>query len=192
MTNKHNKSPLTLADIAEPRPSSKGGGNIAFRLRRACRRLMLAIFPRKMTRQFVRGGLHYKLDGMGMNSRLFGDGHWEPKQIEYFFNTARERGANVFLDAGANIGYYSLLAARLGIFDEIHALEPEPETYQKLLWHISANKFDSKITLQAIPSEQCTYLTGKSSRTMPPQAALILLPLNHWTLCLTFAEKISL
>ena len=135
--------PLTLADIAEPRARD----GIRFRIRRACRKVCHSLLPRKMERVVKRGGLRYMLNGSEyVHKKLIRYGYWEHQQIVYFFNEAQKRGARVFLDVGANFGYYSLLAARLGIFDEIHALEPHPQTYQRLLWHIKANNFEGVIT----------------------------------------------
>jgi FkbM family methyltransferase len=47
---------------------------------------------------------------------------------------------SVFLDIGSNFGYYSLtLAAALDRRCEIHAFEPNPKTYARLLRHIEWN-----------------------------------------------------
>ncbi len=138
------KPPLTLADIAEPRPRD---GGLAFRLRRGLRKIWHALLPRKMTRVITRGGIRYAVNADEMIGHyILKHGFHEPDEIVFLFNAARERGAEVFLDIGANIGYYSLLAAKLGIFAEIHAFEPHPESYRRLLWHIRANNFEGVIT----------------------------------------------
>lgn len=137
-------APLILDDIAEPRLR---GASLAFRIRRGVRKVWHSLLPRKMERVVVRGGIRYMLNGYEPVCRwLLKQGHWEPDAVVRFFNLARERGAEVFLDLGANFGYYSLLAARLGIFDKIHAFEPHPQTYRRLLWHIRANNFEGVIT----------------------------------------------
>ena len=46
---------------------------------------------------------------------------------------------SVVVDVGANIGWYSLLAAKRA--KEVYAFEPEPRSYGLLLKSISANKF---------------------------------------------------
>ena len=138
------EKPLTLADIAEPIP---GDGTLGLRIRRGCRKAFHWLLPRSITRVVVRGGIRYsgKYTDDVIPS-IVRKGYWERDQIVFLFNEARKRGARVFLDVGANFGYYSLLAARLGIFDEIHAIEPHPETYKRLLWHVKENKFDGVIT----------------------------------------------
>ena len=136
-------APLTLADIAEPVPS---GGTTGFRIRRACRKVYHLLLPKSMSRVVTRGGIRYsgRYSDFAMPD-ILKNGYFEREQIIFFFNEARRRGARVFLDVGAYVGYYSLLAARLGIFDEIHAFEPHPETYKRLLWHIKANNFEGVI-----------------------------------------------
>ena len=136
--------PLTLADIAEPRSRDLPLARV---IRRGLRGVWHRLPPRQMTRFVTIGGIRYAIDYRETEARkLLRQGYYEREQIVFFFNEARMRGARVFLDVGANFGYYSLLAARLGIFDEIHAFEPHPETYKRLLWHIKANNFDGAIT----------------------------------------------
>lgn len=138
-------APLTLANIAEPRPRD---GGLGFRVSRALRKaLCYHLLPHGIMRTVTIGGIQYRLVAKDLVDRmLLRRGIFEEHQIVFFFNEARRRGARVFLDVGSHFGYYSLLAARLGIFDEIHAFEPHPETYRRLLWHIKANNFENAIT----------------------------------------------
>ena len=153
--------PLTLADIAEPRTRDSTAG---FAVWRALRTLWYFVLPRGMTRHVTIGGIRYRLTAREKVDRaLLKRGYWERNQILFFFNEARRRGARVFLDVGASFGYYSLLAARLGIFDEIHAIEPHPETYRRLLWHIKANNFENVITPHNVAA-------GASAREMRMRA----------------------
>ena len=134
------EKPLTLADIAEPIPSD---GTVGFRIRRGARKGLQWLLPNSMMRSITRGGMHYIIPNF---TAIVADGYEERRQLVFFFNEARRRGARVFLDVGAHFGYYSLLAARLGIFDEIHAFEPHPKTYKWLLRHIKLNNFEGVIT----------------------------------------------
>jgi FkbM family methyltransferase len=47
------------------------------------------------------------------------------------------RPDDVLLEAGANIGYYTLLASRL--CRRVYAVEPHPENYERLAMHITLN-----------------------------------------------------
>jgi FkbM family methyltransferase len=53
------------------------------------------------------------------------------------------RPGNAFVDVGANIGYFTLLAAhRVGGGGEVHAFEPVDHLRKRLEKHLSANHFD--------------------------------------------------
>ena len=127
----------------EPLPRE---GTAGFRIRRGLRKIYHRLLPRSMTRFVMRGGIHYACPYSTFMRRIVDNGHLEREQPEFLFNESRRRGARVFLDVGANFGYYSLLAARLGVYDEIHAIEPHPDIYKQLLWHIKANNFEGVIT----------------------------------------------
>ena len=53
----------------------------------------------------------------------------------------------VFWDIGANIGFYSLLAAKLvGVKGHVYSFEPTPSTYQRLQKHILDNSLQNQIS----------------------------------------------
>jgi FkbM family methyltransferase len=58
-------------------------------------------------------------------------------------------GAQVVIDAGANIGTFSIYAS-FKQAQEIHALEPFPETYSQLEQNIRANRLENKVHLNAV------------------------------------------
>jgi FkbM family methyltransferase len=70
-------------------------------------------------------------------------GH-EMAQFTYFFSTM-EKGCDVFIDIGANIGTYALQAAQHGLAPEIHAFEPDPRNYAQLQGNLCLNKFTDVI-----------------------------------------------
>lgn len=56
-----------------------------------------------------------------------------------------------FVDAGANIGYFTLLAAqRVGPTGRVHAFEPTPANHARLLAHIRKNHLEDRITVYPI------------------------------------------
>lgn len=63
--------------------------------------------------------------------------------------------ANVYMDIGANIGWYSLCAIKAG-YTSVVSIEANPDTFSSLRNNIKINKFDSKITALnlAISNEQ--------------------------------------
>lgn len=65
-------------------------------------------------------------------------GQYEPELTAYIMSVVRE-GMYV-IDAGANIGYYTLLLSHLvGSTGTVYAFEPEPNLYQALVTNIERN-----------------------------------------------------
>jgi len=76
---------------------------------------------------------------------------------------------NVVVDLGANIGYFTLLAARLvGKEGKVYAFEPEPRNYGYLLKNIQLNGYDNVVAVQKAVADKpgtlklfiCPYDTG--------------------------------
>ena len=108
-----------------------------------------------MLRNVSRQGIRFALYGKDLTSmRILKNGYYEPESILYLFNTARRREADIFLDIGANIGYYSLLATKTNDFAEIHAIEAHPDTYRQLLMQIKVNAFQNIITPHNIAASE--------------------------------------
>lgn len=59
----------------------------------------------------------------------------EMEEFEIFFNLLGEKGT--FIDIGANVGWYSILAAYSGA--EVYSFEPIPRTYQRLCSNVKLN-----------------------------------------------------
>ena len=82
--------------------------------------------------------------------------HWDELTTNTFKEVVKE--GDVVLDLGANLGYYSLLAARLvGSQGKVYAFEPEPRNYRLLLKNIKLNGYSNIIPLQKAVSDE----TGK-------------------------------
>jgi len=56
----------------------------------------------------------------------------------------------IFLDIGANIGFYSILAVKKYGFQKVHAFEPNPESYERLEKNIQLNNLADKVSLHSI------------------------------------------
>ena len=97
-------------------------------------------------REVIRHGARWRLDyGTVMGKAIIKKSCTEPVEVDHFFSEAARRDCKFFLDIGANVGFYSVIGARMGIFKEIHAFEPMPENFSRLQWHIRANGFDDLI-----------------------------------------------
>jgi len=72
---------------------------------------------------------------------------WEELTTEMFKKVVKE--GDVVVDLGANLGYYTLLAARLvGRKGKVYAFEPEPINYSLLLENIELNEYDNVVAVQ--------------------------------------------
>jgi FkbM family methyltransferase len=76
-----------------------------------------------------------------LSQKIFrGDFEWRERQ---FLNDFLRPG-DVFLDVGANIGLFTLIAAhRVGTSGRVFAFEPVPKTYQRLISNIELNHFEN-------------------------------------------------
>jgi len=77
-------------------------------------------------------------------------GVWEPRITDYLL--AKQHVSGTFLDIGANVGYYSLLASR--IFDNVISFEPAPKNFAKLTANIAANGADNISAFELAISDQ--------------------------------------
>jgi FkbM family methyltransferase len=83
-------------------------------------------------------------------------GLWEPAITDYI-SSGLSRG-DTFVDIGANIGYYSLLAAsRVGPRGHVYAIEASPMIFARLKQNLALNSFDN-ITATNVA------VTGRRSR----------------------------
>lgn len=76
----------------------------------------------------------------------FGGSIYEPQTTAYFAGELRP--GRVFVDIGANHGYFSVLAAALvGEGGRVVAFEPNPRIFRQLRTHVGLNDFDDRVTL---------------------------------------------
>jgi len=78
--------------------------------------------------------------------RLWSRGVWEPTETSWLVRSLRP--GDVFVDVGANVGYYTLLGARLvGERGRVYAFEPDPTNFEILRRNVRLNGFDN-VTLE--------------------------------------------
>lgn len=83
----------------------------------------------------------------GLTRRLVIDGAYEPSMTKVFGELLSE--GMVVVDVGANVGYYTLLAARcVGERGRVWAFEPEPQNFLELQYNIELNKFGHIVAAQ--------------------------------------------
>lgn len=79
-----------------------------------------------------------------VSRRIREDGIWEPYETSLLLRFLRP--GDVFVDVGANIGYFSVLAASVvGKQGAVFAFEPDPNNYRLLCANAQLNGFDGNI-----------------------------------------------
>jgi FkbM family methyltransferase len=76
----------------------------------------------------------------------------EPETVKWIEDVFSQN--SVLYDIGANIGAYSLIAAKTGKFEKIYAFEPVPTTYQNLVKNVLLNNADQVIPLNVAISNK--------------------------------------
>lgn len=99
-----------------------------------------------------------------ISRRLRDTGIWEPFETSLLLRWLRP--GDVFVDVGANIGYFSLLAASVvGPQGAVFAFEPDPDNFRLLLANAALNQLAARITavaaaLSATDGEGRLYLSA--------------------------------
>ena len=73
------------------------------------------------------------------------DGSWEPTQLNRFAEVAGKVPMDVFLDIGANAGFYSVIVAANHLTKEVIAFEPDPGNYARLKANLEANNLQEEV-----------------------------------------------
>jgi FkbM family methyltransferase len=88
-----------------------------------------------------------------VSASIVAEGIWEPLETRFLQDTLRP--GQVFVDVGANIGYFSLVASRLvGVSGEVLAFEPETLNYELLERNCRLNACDNVRTFKAALGEE--------------------------------------
>jgi FkbM family methyltransferase len=84
----------------------------------------------------------------------------------YNYITRNLRGGDVFLDIGANVGYFTLIASRVvGATGSVHAFEPEENNFKKLRKNVELNKLSNVSIYQSALSDS----TGDAALYVNPK-----------------------
>ena len=115
-------------------------------LRLARRLLHGALLPPAMEREVRRNGIVLRLTALNPQERLLlKRGFIERQQFPRFCEGLAAFAPTAMLDVGANLGYYSLHAARLGLCENICAVEGSPRFFKRLQRNIAANGLENQI-----------------------------------------------
>jgi len=82
-------------------------------------------------------GERYRINPYSYIERMIKNGAYEKRRASYL--RSHLTATDVFVDIGANIGFFTVIAARKGA--SVHAFEPDPMNYQRLLRNVKLNGF---------------------------------------------------
>lgn len=84
-----------------------------------------------------------------VDRRLDFDGWFEPAQTDFFFAEMGGRGCDVFLDVGANIGLYSVIAASRSLAPRVIAFEPDARNRLQFGANLLLNGVHDRVEIRA-------------------------------------------
>jgi len=90
--------------------------------------------------------------------RIYTERAYEASVVSYFAETIQP--GDGFIDVGANVGYYTLLASHwVGLQGVVHAFEPEQQNFTRLQTQIARNKLSNVVTHHAAAGAKPGRLT---------------------------------
>lgn len=92
---------------------------------------------------------HYQNDVISNAIRIFRS--WEPRLTEIITEMLSKKVNGIFIDVGANLGYYSLLAGSLGY--KVVAFEPLNKNYNVFQKSIDQNNFNIILSNKAVTNQ---------------------------------------
>ena len=108
---------------------------------------LASLFGRSVRVSVLGKALNMDLRDDAMSSTLFAEGIWEPEETS-FVGKALQPGM-VFVDVGANIGYYTVIASGIvGSAGKVFAFEPDPKNFELLQKNIDTNGCENVIAVQ--------------------------------------------
>ena len=120
------------------------------RLEQRLRRFYCEAMPRLGFRHFIVGaqGARFLIGNVDLIDRHIGwDAMWEPTQLERLAALARARPFDLFLDIGANTGFYSVMMPMKKLTPEAIAFEPDPGNYARLSANLALNGLGDRVRL---------------------------------------------
>lgn len=145
---------LMLGGLKRLRGALKGSGVSKIPGALALNRWLYRVLkPRGVVPVTCQGNVVY-VDGRdeGVGQALLQEGQLEPEETELFKGLVKP--GMIVADIGANLGYYTLLAARLLRGEgRVYAFEPDPANYALLVRNVQANGFTNVAPVQMAVSD---------------------------------------
>lgn len=103
--------------------------------------------------------MYVNSNDFGGPATLLNGGIYEPENLDVIFSFLRDD--SIFLDIGANLGFFSLMVARrVYSYGKVHAFEPNPEMARLLRGSAYINGFGDLVSNDAVPIMVHPYGAG--------------------------------
>ena len=134
-----------------------------------------------VTHQVTRAqGAWFRIDMADLvDSCIARDALWEGPQVNILAASARASGATLFLDIGANIGFYSIMFATHALAPRIIAFEPDPGNFARLAANLRINGLQTRVDAvqlalgdadsEVVLHEGASWNRGESTIAVPEQ-----------------------
>ena len=117
-------------------------------------------------------------------------GEWEPEETALFKKLLKP--GDVFVDVGANIGYYTLLAVRMGA-SQVYSFEPQASTYELLSKNVIINWMTSVVRCEKLAAfSHSTDLDFFARKNYPGNSSIGVSPADQLAKWFDTAEKVTL
>ena len=117
-------------------------------------------------------------------------GEWEPEETALFKKLVK--AGDVFVDVGANIGYYTLLAVRLGA-SQVYAFEPQAANYELLSKNVIINWMTSAVKCERLAAfSRSTNLEFFARKAYPGNSSIGVSAPEQLAQWFDTAEKVTL
>jgi FkbM family methyltransferase len=98
--------------------------------------------------------MHISTKDKGTLPALIKNGSLPGQEFESLLFKDSIKKSMTVIDIGANIGYYTLIAAQLVGSGTVYAFEPEPDNYKILCKNIKINNYDNVVAIQQAVSNK--------------------------------------
>jgi len=85
-----------------------------------------------------------------IDSMIFLEGGYEDRAVANLAKIAKDRNCDHFIDAGANIGVYSLRFARDPGYHHLWAFEPDPRNFKQFAANLWLNRVHDRVTVSDV------------------------------------------
>jgi FkbM family methyltransferase len=112
--------------------------------REICKIVYRNYFTKNRFKIYRRRGVLFLLNlENDIDRKIIFNGIFEKDQVSAMLAAAKKTKPDYFIDVGANLGFYSILAAKSGSFKKIVSFEPDTHNYSQLRANALINQFTS-------------------------------------------------